>query len=405
MRVNILVINSGSSSIKYQLLESASERRLATGLIERIGEKQARLAQRWGAGREHEEAVYAPDHRTGLAAVFALLGRSGVLQDVSKLSGIGHRVVHGGEHFTAPVIVDETILAQLEALSDLAPLHNPANITGIEVARELASGVPQVAVFDTAFHQSLPPYANHYALPLELQRRLRIRRYGFHGTSHQYVAKAAAEYLGKPLASLRMISLHLGNGASATAIEGGRSVETSMGFTPLEGLVMGTRCGDLDASVPAYLAEREGIDAQAVGALLNRESGLKGLCGEIDMREIERRVGQGDQRAALALEMFCYRVRKYIGAYVAVLGGLDALVFTAGIGENSAGVRARIGHGLEVLGVVIDEARNLAARGAAEISEPGSPVRVLVIPTDEELEIARATRDCITGIAAGQPAH
>jgi acetate kinase len=400
--VNILVINSGSSSIKYQLLDAGSERRLATGLIERIGEQQARLTQRWGDGQEHEEAVSAPDHRTGLAAVFALLERTGVLQDVSKLSGIGHRVVHGGVHFTAPVVVDEDVLAQLEALSDLAPLHNPANITGIEVARELAGGVPQVAVFDTAFHQSLPPHASHYALPRELQRRLRIRRYGFHGTSHQYVAKATAEYLGRPLASLRMISLHLGNGASATAIEGGRSVETSMGFTPLEGLVMGTRCGDLDASVPAYLAEREGLDAQAVAETLNRESGLKGLCGDSDMREIERRVGQGDQTAALALDMFCYRAKKYIGAYVAVLGGLDALVFTAGIGENSAGVRAKIGHGLELLGIVIDEARNLAARGAAEISEPGSTVRVLVIPTDEELEIARATRDCITAVASGQ---
>jgi acetate kinase len=403
--VKILVINSGSSSIKYQLLDAGSERRLATGLIERIGEQQARLTQRWGDGQEHEEAVSAPDHRTGLAAVFALLERTGVLQDVSKLSGIGHRVVHGGEHFTAPVVIDEAVLAQLEALSDLAPLHNPANITGIEVARELASGVPQVAVFDTAFHQSMPQQANHYALPLDLQRRLRIRRYGFHGTSHQYVAKAAAEYLGRPLASLRTISLHLGNGASATAIECGRSVETSMGFTPLEGLVMGTRCGDLDASVPAYLAEHEGLDARAVAELLNRESGLKGLCGDSDMREIERRAGQGDPRAGLALEMFCHRVRKYIGAYVAVLGGLDALVFTAGIGENSAGVRAKIGRGLEVLGIVIDEARNLAARGAAEISAPGSPVRILVIPTDEELEIARATRDCITGMASGQPVH
>lgn len=401
--MNILVINSGSSSIKYQLLDVGSEHRLASGLIERIGEQQARLTQRWGAGQEHEEAVSAPDHRTGLAAVFALLERSGVVQDVSELFGIGHRVVHGGERFTAPVIVDEAVLSQLGELSDLAPLHNPANILGIEVARELAGGVPQVAVFDTAFHQTLPPHAKHYALPLELQRRHRIRRYGFHGTSHQYVAKAAAEHLGRPLASLCMISLHLGNGASATAIEGGRSVETSMGFTPLEGLVMGTRCGDLDASVPAYLAEREGIDAQAVAELLNRESGLKGLCGESDMREIERRVGQGDQEAALALEKFCHSARKYIGAYVAVLGRLDALVFTAGIGENSPEVRARIGQGLECLGIAIDEVRNLAAQGTAEISRPGSAVRVLVIPTDEELEIARATRDCITGMAPGQP--
>jgi acetate kinase len=401
--VNILVINSGSSSIKYQLINARDERRIATGLIERIGEGQARLTQRWGGDQEHGAEVAAPDHRSGLAEIFALLGRTGVLDDVSALAGIGHRVVHGGDRFVAPELIDAQMLGELRALSDLAPLHNPANLTGIEVARELAGGVPQVAVFDTAFHRTLPDRAGLYALPRDLQRRHRIRRYGFHGTSHQYVAKAAAGHLGRPLEALRMITLHLGNGASATAIVNGQSVDTSMGFTPLEGLVMGTRCGDLDASLPAYIAEREGLDGEGVARILNRESGLKGLCGNGDMREVERRAGTGDESAELALEMFCYRLRKYIGAYFAVLGGLDALVFTAGIGENSAWVRARTCAGLEALGIAVDSARNGApADGIREISPAPGSVRVLVVPTDEELEIARATRDRIAGVRPGR---
>jgi len=301
-------------------------------------------------------------------------------------------VVHGGEKFSDPAIMDEAALRTIEELIPLAPLHNPANLTGIKVMRELLPEVPQVAVFDTAFHQTMPARAFHYALPADFYKSYGVRRYGFHGTSHQYVAGEAARYLGKPLDTLNLITLHLGNGASAAAIERGRSIDTSMGLTPLEGLVMGTRCGDLDPAVHFYLARKTGRPFEEIEGILNKESGLKGICGVNDMREIQDRAEGGDTRAELAIEIFCYRVKKYIGAYYAALGFIDAIIFTGGIGEHSALVRMKACEGLSSLGIIIDERRNNAeAGGVKEIQAKEAGVRILVIPTNEEYEIARQT--------------
>lgn len=388
---NILVINSGSSSIKFQLLAMPREQRLAHGQLERIGSAEARLHHARGTDRPGSRTLPATDHAAGLAAIFALLAEQERV-DPGGFGAIGHRVVHGGEEFTEPVLIDEQVTTRLEAVSNLAPLHNLANLAGIRVARELQPGLPQVAVFDTAFHHHLPEHARYYALPLGLQRQQRIRRYGFHGVSHHYVAAAAAQWLDRPLEALKLISLHLGNGASACAILGGHSVDTSMGFTPLEGLVMGSRCGDLDPALPGYIAGQLGLSGEQLDQWLNQQSGLRGLCGDGDMRRIEQRMAAGDSDARLAFDMFCYRVRKYIGAYHAVLNGLDGLIFTAGIGEHSAAVRAAVCTGLEALGIAVDAERNTRVdSGIAEISPPDAPVSVLVVPTDEELEIARAT--------------
>ncbi len=302
---------------------------------------------------------------------------------------VGHRVVHGGDRFSGPTVVDDDVLAEIRDLIPLAPLHNPANIAGIEVARSRFPDTPQVAVFDTAFHASMPPRAWRYALPRALADRLQVRRYGFHGTSHAYVARQAAEHLGRPLAELDLVTLHLGNGASATAVAGGRSVDTSMGLTPLGGLVMGTRSGDLDPGIVAHLHREGGLDLDEIDSVLNKESGLKGLAGSNDLREVHRRADAGDADAVEALEVFCYRIRCTVGAYAVALGRLDAVVFTAGIGENDADVRARVCGGLAVLGVRLDEARNAArSRDVWMISSDDSAVAVLVVPTDEELEIA-----------------
>jgi acetate kinase len=337
-----------------------------------------------------------------VAAIFALLAEQERL-DTSGLGAIGHRVVHGGDEFTEPVLIDEQVVTRVEAVSNLAPLHNLANLAGMRVARELRPDLPQVAVFDTAFHHELPKHARYYALPLGLQRQQHIRRYGFHGVSHHYVAAAAAQWLGRPLEALKLVSLHLGNGASACAILGGHSVDTSMGFTPLEGLVMGSRCGDLDPALPGYIAAQLGLSGEQLDQWLNQQTGLRGLCGESDMRRIEQRRAAGDTDARLAFDMFCYRVRKYIGAYYAVLNGLDVLIFTAGIGEHSAAVRAAVCTGLDRLGIGADPERNTrVASGIAEISLPAAPVRVLVVPTDEELEIARATQACLRKAGIGK---
>jgi acetate kinase len=326
------------------------------------------------------------------------LVKTGVLREMAELGGVGHRIVHGGDVFSEPVEVDDAVLDRIRELSRLAPLHNPAGIAGIEVMRQLAPGIPQVAVFDTAFHQTMPPEAATYALPPGPRQDHGLRRYGFHGTSHRYVSRAAARQLGRAPDETNLITLHLGNGVSAAAIRGGRSVDTSMGFTPLEGLVMGSRCGDLDPAIPLFLIQQAGYRPDQVDDLLNRASGLKGLCGANDMREVLQRAGEGDADAELALSLFCYRVRKYIGAYFAVLGRLDALVFTAGIGEHNPEVRRRCCMDLQHLGVILDPARNEQAVGkTADISPAGAPTRVLVIPTDEELEIAHATRHCLEG--------
>ena len=398
--MRILVLNSGSSSIRYQLFDMSGGHVLASGILEQIGEAGSRLHHR--SGEEAEEIVRevsTPDHRTGFEQIEAALSESGSLDDAGALSGIGHRVVHGGEVFTEPTLIDDEVIATIRQQIPLAPLHNPANIVGIEVARAHMPDVPQVAVFDTAFHQTIPPRAYHYALPFDLHEEHHVRRYGFHGTSHRCVAERAAEYLERPLASLNLITLHLGNGASATAIQAGRSVDTSMGMTPLEGLIMGTRAGDLDPAIPFFLARATGRSPEQVETLLNTESGLKGICGVNDMRTIQRRAEEGDERSRLAMDMYTYRIRKYIGAYCAVLGRVDAIVFTAGIGENSPEIRASACQGLSPLGIEIDPAANAAAsREPREIQPQAAALKVLVVPTNEELAIAQETLAAIRAL-------
>jgi acetate kinase len=394
--MKVAVINSGSSSIKYEVFDAADLSLLATGLIERIGSGEGRIRQkrRKAEGSFEELVRQAPlaDHRAGFEFLESVNRNAPLLGDGTELFGIGHRVVHGGERFREPALINDEVIAAIRALIPLAPLHNPPNLLGIEVMRERFPKVQQVAVFDTAFHQTLPPHAHRYAVPQQLYEKYQVRKYGFHGSSHAFVVKAAAAHLGIPLERANLIILHLGNGASACAVQGGRSVDTSLGMTPLEGLVMGTRCGDLDPSIPFYLMRETGMRADDVEGLLNRESGLKGICGVSDMREILERAAKGDERAELAIGMFCYRIRKYIGAYHAVLGRLDALVFTGGIGENAAPVRQRACEALGHLGIAIDQAKNSAAAGAiAEVQRDGLPVKVLMVRTNEEREIALQT--------------
>jgi len=373
----VLVLNAGSSSLKYRLLRG--DRTRASGIVERIGEAGGR----------------AGDHAEAFGQVVAELGAA-----ADGLAVVGHRVVHGGTRFRAATVVDDTVLAAIDELAPLAPLHNPANAQGIRAARQRYPQVPQVAVFDTAFHADLPAAAATYALDAALAARHGIRRYGFHGTSHRYVAGRTAALLGRPLAELNTIVLHLGNGASATAVARGRSVETSMGMTPLEGLVMGTRSGDIDPAVVFHLL-RAGMSADEVEAALERQGGLRGLCGANDVRDLLSRVDDGDPAAMLALDVYCHRIRKYVGAYHAVLGRLDAVAFTAGVGEHAVAVRARALAGLAPLGIGIDPARDTAAAtGERVVSAPGARVAVCVVPTDEELAIAQesvaavaATRD------------
>jgi acetate kinase len=364
----IFVVNSGSSSIKYQLVDLGTGAAVVSGLIERIGEPGAEAA----------------DHIAGMKIALDALGTG------HDLAAVGHRVVHGGSVFTKATVITDEVVRQIEELSALAPLHNPANVTGIRAARTALPDVPHVAVFDTAFHQTLPPEAYTYAIDAKLASDYSVRRYGFHGTSHKYVSERAAEFLGRPLGELKIIVLHLGNGASACAIDGGRSIDTSMGMTPLAGLVMGTRSGDLDPAVLSYLHREAGLDFDELDDLLNKKSGMEGLAGRNDMRDVFAAASGGDEAAQAALDVYCHRVRHYIGAYLATLGGLDALVFTAGVGENSAALRAQAVAGLAGLGITVDPARNaLKSKDARYISPDGSPVAVLVVPTNEELEIAR----------------
>jgi acetate kinase len=399
----VLVINCGSSSIKYQLLMMEQGEVLAGGLVERIGEASPLIKHRCtsaanGEPVEFERTVAAADHREAFRHIEAALRESAGFDGGEKLLAIGHRVVHGGEAFSAPTLINNTVVGAIRALSSLAPLHNPPNLTGIKVCRERFGNVPQVAVFDTAFHQTMPAHAYRYAVPEEWYEREGVRRYGFHGSSHRYVAGRAAEYLGRPLAELRLITLHLGNGASAAAISGGRCIDTSMGFTPLEGLVMGTRCGDLDPAVGFYMQKSRNATADEIEAVLNRQSGLKGLCGLNDMRDVQQRAAEGDEDSKLALELYCYRLKKYVGAYAAALGGLDGLIFTGGVGENSTDIRAWTCQGLAFLGVELDEAANGTKAGAVlEIGKPGLPVRVLVVRTNEELQIATEALEAIRG--------
>ena len=406
--MKIMVINSGSSSIKYQIFDMRNRSVLASGLLEKIGEPDSHLSHKTcRADGQHdpiEKKSAVADHEQGFELINAVLKEAGALSNMSELAGIGHRVVHGGEAFQRPTLVDNTVLATIRELVPLAPLHNPANLTGIEVARRAAPEVPQVAVFDTAFHQSIPPHAFHYALPRGLYTKDRVRRYGFHGTSHAYVTEQAARFLAQPLASLNLITLHLGNGASATAVKGGRSIDTSMGLTPLEGLIMGTRCGDIDPAIIFYLARETGRSIEAIDNLLNKESGLKGLCGANDMREIMRLAQEGNEDARLAIDMVCYRIRKYIGAYYAALSRLDALVFTGGVGENAADIREGACRGLQPMGIDIDPERNKAvSREDRAIQSNRSLVQILVIPTNEELKIADETHNHLIPLETSPP--
>ncbi|WP_405220494.1 acetate/propionate family kinase [Lentisalinibacter sediminis] len=391
--MSILVLNSGSSSIKVALFAAETLARIGGGAFERIGTDATMFSWCRGeaaaAADAHEARLPMADHRRCLEHLFDALPE---LAPGAEPTAIGHRVVHGGDRFAAAVPVDGAVLEEIERTSVLAPVHNPLNRLGIEVASRRYPDTPQVAVFDTAFHQSMPARAWHYALPQGIAAARGIRRYGFHGTSHQFLARSAAGILGKPLGETRLITLHLGNGASATAVRGGLSVDTSMGMTPLEGLVMGSRCGDIDPSVVTYLQREAGMSAVEIDELLNAESGLRGLAGVNDMREIHRLRAAGHEGAKLAFEVFCYRVRKYIGAYLAVLGGADAIVFSGGIGENDAAVRQECIAGLEGLGIVVDPARNRVAAGDGDaIHDDGASVALLVIQSDEEAEIARET--------------
>jgi acetate kinase len=392
----VLVVNTGSSSIKYQLFEMDGPKVLASGLMERIGEAGSRLTHRAAEDEPLVAEERVADHSEGFERVFSAFETTG--GPIGELAGIGHRVVHGGDRLTAPTLIDEAAIQAIADQAPLAPLHNPPNLLGIRITRTSFPDVPQVAVFDTAFHQTMPPRAWRYALPAEVAAELRIRRYGFHGTSHAYVSRKAAEHLDRPAAELNLITLHLGNGASVAAVAGGRCIDTSMGLTPLEGLVMGTRSGDLDPAVVFYLHREAGLSVDDIDDLLNKRSGMLGLAGANDMREVERRAADGDEAAAEALDVYCYRIRKYVGAYAAALGRLDGLVFTAGIGENSDGVRAGVCQGLEGLGVTLNPNRNRARSGRPRtISADDSPVAVLVVPTNEELEIAEQTLTVVSG--------
>ncbi|MEU5420309.1 acetate kinase [Streptomyces sp. NPDC001407] len=387
----VLVLNSGSSSVKYQLLDMADRTRLAVGLVERIGEETSRLAHTplatGGAKREREQPI--ADHEAALNAVAEELAADGLGLDSPELAAIGHRVVHGGKKFTEPTVITEEVVAEIERLIPVAPLHNPANITGIRTAQALRPDLPQVAVFDTAFHTTMPESAARYAIDVETADAHRIRRYGFHGTSHAYVSRETAKLLGKDPSEVNVIVLHLGNGASASAVRGGRCVDTSMGLTPLEGLVMGTRSGDLDPAVIFHLARNAGMSVDEIDSLLNKKSGLIGLCGDNDMREIRRRIDAGDEKAALAFDIYVHRLKKYIGAYYAVLGKVDAVAFTAGVGENAAPVREAAVAGLEELGLAVDADLNAVRADEPRLISPDyARVAVAVVPTDEELEIA-----------------
>lgn len=391
MTGTVLVLNSGSSSIKYELIDPDRGAHLTSGFVERIGEGDAHIRHSHDGTTTDRHAPIA-GHDEALRTVLALFDELGPPLAGAGIVGVGHRVVMGGEHFAGATLVDDDVIATVDRLAPLAPLHNPANLAAIAVARDLLPDVPHVAVFDTAFFHDLPPAAATYALERGVAARHSIRRYGFHGTSHRYVSRTAAEVLGRDVGDLRQIVLHLGNGASASAVASGAAVETSMGLTPLEGLVMGTRTGDIDPAVVVHLARNAGMSLDEIDDLLNRRSGMKGLTGHNDMREIHRLVAAGDAAARLALDVYVHRLKKYVGAYTAVMGGLDALSFTAGVGENDAVVRAETAAGLAFLGIEVDAERNAAGSDAPRVISPdGARVAVMVIPTDEEMAIAQET--------------
>lgn len=397
MTRRVLVLNAGSSSLKYRLLDGDSGVAEASGTVERIGEDAGTLTHSVG-GEDHTEERRVTDFEDALRSALDAFERHGPAIDRDALAAVGHRVVHGGDLFADPVVVDDRLLATVEDLVPLAPLHNPANLEGLRVARRLFPEVPHVAVFDTAFHQTMPEHAYTYAVPLAWREEHRIRRYGFHGTSYAFVSRRAAELLDRPEEETNLVVLHLGNGASAAAVRGGRSVDTSMGLTPLEGLVMGTRSGDLDPAIHGHLHREVGWPLDEIDRALYRDSGLRGLSGVNDFRELTRRMEAGDEAARLAFDVYAYRVRKYVGAYYAALGELHAVVFTGGVGQHSPDLRAAALTGLDRLGIVLDPARNDARSNEARaVSADDSDVAVLVVPTDEEWEIARQALAVVEG--------
>ncbi len=392
--MKILVVNCGSSSIKYQVIDMQDERVIAKGLVERIGMTGSILTHKPEGKDNIVLEKILENHSDAIKLVLDTLvdKENGVLEDLAQIDAIGHRVVHGGERFIDSVLITDAVIDGIEACSELAPLHNPPNIKGINACRDLMPKTPQVAVFDTAFHQTLPKWAYIYGLPYELYLKYGIRRYGFHGTSHKFVAQEAAKMMGEDMSDLRIITCHLGNGASLAAIKYGKSVDTSMGFTPLEGLVMGTRSGELDPAILPFIMEKENMTAKELDEYLNKKSGILGISGmSSDFRDLEAAARDGDERSALAIEIFAYKVKKYIGGYVAAMGGVDAIVFTAGLGENSASMRDKICNGLEYLGTMIDQERNQIHGIAREVSVRRSAVKIFAIPTNEELVIARDT--------------
>ena len=398
--MNILVINAGSSSLKYQLLNPQTGSLLAKGLCERIG-IDGKFTYK-ADGRETLDAVDVamPTHSEAIQAVLDALvdSKNGVIGSMKEIDAVGHRVVHGGEKFAKSVLITDEVMAAIEECNPLAPLHNPANIIGIKACQALMPGTPMVAVFDTAFHQTMPPKAYMYALPYEYYAQDKVRRYGFHGTSHKYVASRAAAMLGRPIEELKLISCHLGNGSSVTAVDGGKSVDTSMGFTPLAGVPMGTRSGDLDAGILQYLMNKHGLNIDEMLNVLNKKSGVQGVSGvSSDFRDLETAFKGGNDRAGLAVDMFNYGVKKLIGAYAAAMGGVDAVIFTAGVGENSASQRLAIAGGLEFMGIKMDESANNVRGRETVISAADSKVKVLLIPTNEELMIAMDTASIVSG--------
>ena len=397
--MKILVLNCGSSSIKYKLFDMTSKEVMAQGGIEKVGLKGSFLKFTTPNGEKVQLDKDIPEHTVGIEFILSTLvdAKYGCIKSLDEINAVGHRVVHGGEKFNKSVLITKEVIDMIVACIDIAPLHNPANLKGIDAISKILPQVPQVAVFDTAFHQTMPNYAYMYALPYEQYEKYGIRRYGFHGTSHRYVSKRACEFLGVDYNKTKMITAHIGNGGSITAIENGKSIDTSMGMTPVEGLMMGTRAGDLDLGVVSFLMEKEKLTAKTFADLVNKKSGLLGISGvSSDMRDLEAAVEAGNKRAELAIEMFDYHVRKYIGSYAAALNGVDVLVFTGGIGENDTNVRREVCHGLTYLGVELDEELNNKSRGKeVEISTKNSKVRVVVIPTDEEFMIASDTLEIV----------
>jgi acetate kinase len=397
----VFVLNCGSSSFKYQLLDMAGERRMATGLVERIGMRDSVLAYEPAGGEKIKETTDIADHEAAIRKVLNKLidPRAGVIRSLSDISAIGHRVVHGAEKFSGSVLITNEVIDALKENIPLAPLHNPPNITGIEAMRKALPGVPNVGVFDTSFHATMPPESYIYALPYEWYEKYHVRRYGFHGTSHRFVSERAARMLGIAKDDFNCITCHMGNGSSFTAVRNGKSFDTSMGMTPLEGIVMGTRCGDVDAGIPPYLAANAGMSMADIDLAFNKKSGLQGISGvSSDMRDLHRAAAEGNARARLAVDVLLHRTLKYIGAYAILLGRVDAIVFTGGIGENDIAFRAAAVERLTLLGVRLDASANDARGAETVISTADSPIKVLVVPTNEELVIARDTRDILAGV-------